>query len=187
MYYTDQADRDIIALGQSGEIFADCGAAYGDTALEFFKLCGGKVYAFEPETEEYQKLIINTKGMDNLIPINAGVGKAKGTGAFNKDSFGMGGRFEEGGDEAVSILALDEALPEYPTFIKMDIQGYEMPALRGAAETIKNAKPKMALCVYHKVTDFFDIPRHVLALRPDYKMYFRHYGNDIGDTVCYFI
>ena len=84
---------------------------------------------------------------------------------------------------------MDEALSgQRVTFIKMDIEGSEMKALKGAEGIIKQQKPKLAICVYHKPEDIWEIPAYILSLRDDYKFYFRHYCYwGIGETVMYAI
>ncbi|WP_425281358.1 FkbM family methyltransferase [Pectobacterium odoriferum] len=69
----------------------------------------------------------------------------------------------------------------------MDIEGYEINALKGAKETILRFHPKLAICAYHKVDDFFTIPELVLSYRNDYKVYMRHYTEGLLETVYYFI
>lgn len=180
-------DNDILHLRQGQEVFLDCGAAFGDTATQFLSLFGGKVYAYEPDDLEYQKLLHTVKGNPDIITVHAGLGDAVCTRRFNNSSFDIGGTFEEGGNQAAQVQTIDLSLSEVPTFIKMDIQGYELNALQGAEETIRQHKPKMAICIYHKTSHFFDIPNYIFSLRPDYKMYVRHYRDDVGDTICYFI
>jgi hypothetical protein len=59
-------------------------------------------------------------------------------------------------------------------FIKMDIEGSEMEALKGAASTIKNRKPCLAISVYHKPEGIVTIPAFLQNLVPEYKFYLRH-------------
>jgi FkbM family methyltransferase len=54
-------------------------------------------------------------------------------------------------------------------FIKMDIEGSERHAAKGAAAIIGRDKPRMALCVYHLADDPIAIPRAVEAIRADYR------------------
>jgi len=56
------------------------------------------------------------------------------------------------------------SLPALPTFIKMDIEGAELAALHGAERVIKQAHPKLAICVYHKIEDIYTIPQYLQSL-----------------------
>lgn len=94
----------------------------------------------------------------------------------------IGGVFE------IQVMDLDTYCREkdiIPTYIKMDIEGAEMEALLGAQGNIKNNKPKLAICLYHKKEDIFAIPLLVHKMNPSYKMYIRHYSNYRTDTLLY--
>jgi hypothetical protein len=56
----------------------------------------------------------------------------------------------------------------------MDIEGSEIEALKGAADTIRTKKPRLAISVYHKPEDIIEIPAFLKELTPDYKFYLRH-------------
>ena len=60
-------------------------------------------------------------------------------------------------------------------------------ALQGAQGHIKNGHPILAIAVYHTVSDFWRIPEYVLSLRPDYRIFLRHYTEGWSETVMYFI
>jgi len=66
---------------------------------------------------------------------------------------------------------------EKVTFIKMDIEGSELEALKGAEKQIRENKPKLAICVYHKEEDLITIPQYILSLNPEYKLYLRYFGS----------
>lgn len=86
----------------------------------------------------------------------------------------------------IETIALDEFIQdERVTFIKMDIEGAELDALRGAVHIIKTQKPKLAISVYHRWDDIFTIPKLILEIRPDYKLYIRHYSLLANETVLY--
>jgi trehalose-6-phosphate synthase len=72
-------------------------------------------------------------------------------------------------------------------FIKMDIEGSEIAALKGAKETIKKYKPKLAICIYHKLTDFYYIPKFIQSLNKHYKFYLEHHSKYLIETVLYCI
>lgn len=71
------------------------------------------------------------------------------------------------------------------TFIKMDIEGAEYQSLLGASEMIKKYKPKLAVCLYHKLEDIIEIPYIILSMNPDYKLAIRHYTTCSWETVLY--
>lgn len=86
----------------------------------------------------------------------------------------------------IETIVLDEFLRgERVTFIKMDIEGAELDALRGASQIIKEQKPKLAISVYHRDDDIVAIPKLLTGLRPDYKLYLRHYSLLLNETVLY--
>lgn len=69
----------------------------------------------------------------------------------------------------------------------MDIEGAELAALQGGAETIKRYKPKLAISIYHKPEDIIEIPIYIKSLVPEYKLYIRHYTNMYAETILYAI
>jgi hypothetical protein len=71
------------------------------------------------------------------------------------------------------------------TFIKMDIEGSELNALKGAEQTIRKYKPKLAICVYHRAKDLITIPQYIKTLVPEYKLYFRAHKYGTYDFVLY--
>jgi hypothetical protein len=55
-------------------------------------------------------------------------------------------------------------------FIKMDIEGAEREALKGAADTLRRCKPHLMLDMYHRSDDEFVLPRVIAAANPAYRM-----------------
>ena len=87
--------------------------------------------------------------------------------------------------EQLDCVALDEVIRESVSLIKMDIEGREMKALAGAKTLITTYKPKLAICIYHKYEDLWEIPEYIHSLVPEYKFYIRHHGPFYTDTVLY--
>lgn len=171
------------------ESFVDCGALDGETSLIFFRKFGSclkKVWLFEPDKGNVQKCrrnFENTK-IDYEI-IEKGVWSSSMQLRFT--SLGNGGAcIDEKGTDYINTITLDEVLENCnPTFIKMDIEGAELEALKGAQKVIKRYQPKLAISVYHKYEDIAQIPQLLLDYYPDYKFYLRHYSLMNSETILY--
>lgn len=97
-----------------------------------------------------------------------------------------GSRVTKGGTETISVRSLDSVLQgKRASFIKMDIEGSELEALKGAEETIRKWRPKLAISMYHKPEDIWELPLYVKKLVPDYRLYLRHHSNAKWDFVLY--
>lgn len=67
----------------------------------------------------------------------------------------------------------------------MDIEGSELPALRGAEETIRKYRPKLAISIYHSLSDFIDVPANLVSLGLDYEYYLDHCSIHSEETVLF--
>ena len=72
-------------------------------------------------------------------------------------------------------------------FIKMDIEGAELPAIRGAKETIKTDRPQLAISIYHSNDDFVNIPQYLANELENYTLRLGHYSYNHCETVLYAI
>lgn len=186
-------EQDIICLSKN-EVFLDCGAYTGDSVDEFFNATGGlfkKVYCFEPDRSNFLKLreVAEEIGPSRVTPVNSGVYETVGEISFNEAGT-LDTQIGNGpGSVTLPVISIDSFIEnrEPATFIKMDIEGAERKALSGARETIGENKPKLAISVYHKATDLWQIPLFIKTLNPLYQLYLRHYTNEVVDTVCYAI
>lgn len=87
---------------------------------------------------------------------------------------------------SISTTRLDTLLKdERVSIIKMDIEGGEYDALNGAAGTIARHKPRLAICLYHKVEDFVRIAELLRQLVPEYKLSLRHQTRSCTDTILF--
>jgi FkbM family methyltransferase len=178
-------DNDIIRFGQD-EVFLDAGGFDGGTAIEFARRAGSykKIICMEPESGNYEVLLKNTASLDRVEAYRLGTWSSKAS--FRFKSSGLASRIcDDEGNETIEVVSIDEMFDEPITFIKMDIEGAEIQTLFGAKNTIKKYKPRMAVCVYHKREDILAIPFFLKSLNSDYKIYLRHYGPGIYETVCY--
>ena len=88
----------------------------------------------------------------------------------------------------VKAVCIDDVLyKEKVSFIKMDIEGSELAALKGCKKIITRNNPKLAICVYHKSEDLIEIPKFILSINPNYKLFLRNYAPSATETVLYAI
>lgn len=170
------------------DVIVDCGAYTGDTLEIFLKKTNNKTagyYAFEPDDKNFEKLKQVAANADNVFPIKKGA-YSKSTTLYFSGTNNSIAKIEATGENKIEVAAIDEELNDKKiTFLKMDIEGAEMDALLGAKKTIREQKPALAICVYHKFNDIFDIPNLIQSFGVDYKYYLRHYTENTCETVFY--
>ena len=182
-------EKGIISYG-ADEVFIDGGCLNYASSKQFLEECPSvkKIYAFEPDHESAKRCkqeANNSKDHEYEI-IEKGLYSANTELHFKGMGNGCSG-ISEDGECIVAVCAIDQEIHEPVSFIKMDIEGAELEALKGAKEAIKRNHPKLAICVYHKPEDIVDIPKFILELDPEYKLYLRHYSDNAGETVLYAI
>lgn len=177
------------------EIFFDCGAYDGDSAKSFIDVCGGNytgIIAFEPDSVNYLKLMEYFDGLNhkNIIALEYGVGSKKDDVKFDEDGSSRSRVIDIENGVLIHIDTIDNIVSEYdlaPTIIKMDIEGMEVEALKGAMETIKKYRPILMVCAYHKKNDLFEIFDLVNSMVDDYCWYFRCHRPMTIEAVYYIV
>ena len=190
------------------EIFVDGGAWQGDTIekitssyLDKFQ----KIYSFEPDGENFavlkdklknytdKNIVLEKKGLFNYTGFVdfISLGSPESYISNNNIISSFSGDIDRGDIKTqvtkLPVVTIDQYFKdkEPPTFIKMDIEGAEISALAGARKTISRHRPKLAICIYHKPNDLWEIPLLIKKMNDRYKIYIRHYSQELGETVCY--
>lgn len=152
------------------EVFVDCGAYIGDTIEEFIRAVDGKykkIYAYEPDEKCYAVADSYIKSNDlNVRLVQKGVGECAS-------------------DGEIVVTSLDEDIEDAITWIKMDIEGYELSALKGARKLIQEYHPKLAICLYHKVQDIYEIPLYLHEIVPEYRFKLSQHFRGHYDFILY--
>ena len=168
-------------IAPEGDItLMDCGAYNGDSILEFFHGFGPalkKVYAYEPDRKSLRELreVLSRIGiLDVSECIAAGVSDRSGRLCFESGS-GKYNRIADHGADTIRMCRIDDTVKEVTgtLCIKMDVEGFEKAAIKGASETIRKYRPYMAVCIYHKLSDILEIPYMIRSVYKDYKFYIR--------------
>lgn len=186
--YAQYFEKDLIKLCEN-EVFIDCGAYDGDTAISFIEALKEQkvgtydsIISFEPDEENFRKMC--ARNIDKHVCLKKGVSDK--TGRMSFDSADASGVITSDGKSFVEIDTIDHVLGDKKaTFIKMDIEGAELDALKGAKHIIQKYKPVLAICIYHKKCDLFEIPEYIGTLVPEYNFYIRAYCDNCNELVLY--
>ena len=181
-------------VAEPGDIVIDAGGCFGDTALYFAQKVGkeGEVHVFEfiPDNiATFKKNIALNEVLEPAIKLVSNpLWSSSGQQVFYLSN-GPGSRVSMNEFEGYTNKTITLSIDDYRNsenlsridFIKMDIEGAELNALKGAEETIKQFKPKLAIALYHSTAEFESIPRYINELNLGYKFYLSHstiYGEE---------
>lgn len=140
---------------KEGDVVFDCGAYVGTYALWASKQVGetGRVFAFEPDPENYDILTENIlrNNVANVIPVNAGLWESTGEVSFES---GQGVASKIGGDgRKIKVYSLEGFCAERGLvevdFVKMDVEGAEVKVIEGSREFIRTHSMNFAIASYH--------------------------------------
>ncbi len=144
---------------KKGDYFLDIGSNIGLFSLYASKIVGesGRVFAFEPALKTYTRLQKNIaiNNLNNITANRLGVSDKKGTLQLNVSENGHDAwnSFAEidssyySGKESVEVVTIDDYLKEFNVdakkikIMKVDVEGWEVQVLKGAADFLKNYSP----------------------------------------------
>ena len=178
-------DLDIIPSCQE-EVFVDLGAFNGDTVEDFIKIYGDnykKIYAYEMTEQSMRELKERVKNYPRIIYEQKAVSDELGMGSIKIHEISTSSNqleLEEIGE--IEVTSLDDDINEKITMIKMDIEGSELKALKGAENHIIKDKPKLLLSVYHGYEELLTLWEYLEKLDLSYHYYLRYYGGPIFPT-----
>jgi FkbM family methyltransferase len=181
--------QDVAAIGER-EVFVDGGAYIGDTLEDYLRRVPAgfaKYYAFEPDGNNFSRLsaMVSKRGLQSVECINAGLWHEAGSMRFAEgDGVSTESRVSDSGGVEIKLDTIDARCGD-ATFIKMDIEGAELDALRGARDTIARNLPKLALCAYHHPAHLWALADYARSLVPEYKIYFRQHRTICTELVMY--
>jgi FkbM family methyltransferase len=179
---------------EPGDTALDLGACFGDTAVAFASAVGenGRVHAFDfmPLHAKIvqQNLEMNPQLAKRVSFHEFGVGAAdsKPTNPAARTAIDPGAQINV---DSAPIRSIDSLVAageiERVDFIKMDIEGAELDALKGGVEALRRFKPKLAISLYHRPEDFVVIPQFLASLGLGYEFYLDHYTIHSEETVLY--
>lgn len=183
--YKHYFDLDLLPFCKN-EVFVDVGAYTGDTVLDYIASYGmsyNKIYCYEITESMVLYMKNNFSNLSNVEIRNLAVAERVGKLYLDANSTSASAnRVKEAGVDAVNAVSLDEDVKEKISMIKMDIEGGEISAIKGAKEHIKNDLPKLFISVYHSNDDIITIPKLIRSYTDKYDFYLRYYGGNLYAT-----
>ncbi len=187
--YSPLDDIKRLLRSQEIEIIIDGGAYKGDFSIEIAKAFpASTIYAFEPQIDSFRLLQSNTQHLTRVRPIRRAIGKDTGraalyinmsplTNSLLGNSASAEYYFKGVNDsvcrEEVDVVALADFMEEYSLsyvdIVKLDLQGYELPALMGLGEQARTVK------LFYLEVSFVQIYKDA-ALFSDIESYLRDKG-----------
>ena len=188
------------------EVFIDGGAYDGETSKEFSRIVNGKykkIYCYEPTVSNYELAVQNLKEMDHVEIVNIGLYskstilrfKDFGSDQWNAvEDFFMGHEWNGPAMDyaivEVPVVSLDDffkdiPVEDWPTIIKLDIEGSEREALLGMRNVICTKHPKLIICAYHKIEDFYELANTIKEICPGYTLKLRHYTDTVLESIIF--
>jgi FkbM family methyltransferase len=159
----------------------DCGAYIGDSALIFADYYPKSIHCFEPNRHNYN-LMLETFKLNHLnnITINQmGVGNSLKNAKITL--MGSGSYITSYKGDKIPMTTIDVYSSDNKLkvgLIKMDIEGFETQAVKGAKNTIEKDQPILLISVYHDAEDFFEVPRLLKTWVPEYQFRFLNLDQD---------
>jgi len=168
----------------------------GSNTREFLKLLSGDgfIYGFDPLYDSLSdRVIFKDSSRVRIYPLALWHHRDKLVFKASKDNpEGSQITAETGGSDEikkVNAISVDEFVKENKIkkidFIKLDVEGAELQILKGAKITLKRDRPQLAVAIYHKKEDLFEIPIFLSRVLKNYKYRIGHYSSTFWDTVLY--
>jgi len=146
-------------------------------------------YLFEPNKKYYQFLKDTYKGNSKIKVFDYALYNTKSSIPFDL-SDELGAQIVDNNskyDYVVNTIPFDDLNLGKVSLIELDIEGSEIEALTGMKKTIQKYRPKLAICVYHKISDYIEIPKLILNINPQYTLFFRQHSCYYEESVLYAI
>jgi len=173
--------------------FVDGGAAAGDTLRRLEARYGPVEYAwlFEPELPSYYEALKALAERPEALVFNMGLDAVASRARYRPElAYDIAGEIEYTLPTTITSyiqgVPLDAVVPGPVGFIKLDIEGMEANALRGARTIIARDRPTLAVCAYHRPDDYWHLMDEVLSIAPDYRVGMRLYADVLEDITLYF-
>lgn len=182
-----------LPIGRAGISVVDCGAFPGDM-LQSIAAAGYSLlnwYAFEPDPANFRHLrdvASQTGGFSSASLFPCGVGDSSGMVRFSDGAADASRAMDAGGEGGVvvPIVRVDDVVhADRIDMVKLDVEGFEAAAIDGMAELLGRHRPRLAVAIYHKPSDLWELAFKIDRMFPGSRYAIRQHGYNGYDTVLY--
>ena len=181
--------------GWNDVIYIDGGAYDGDTLLQFvddFSESLSQGIGIEPDGANYELLRKSVEAAPDRVrkkisTVNAALGAGPGLARFTSGRL-QGSAISEDGNSTVRTISVDSLLEgrrDAKFYVKFDIEGAEHDAIIGSRMLISSRAPVLAISLYHRPRDLWELPELVYGFDVDYQFFLRSHGEDGADLTAY--
>lgn len=173
-----------LTLNKPINMYVDGGAYIGDTYNYLIeRIDVARSYLIEPDPNNFARLTSTVKQAVCLpMALSDKIELVK----FASDS-SESAHIDARGTYNIMTVSLDQLFPNVHnlSFIKLDLEGGEFKAIKGAERLIRNSRPVIAVSIYHKPEDIWEIPLLLSEYCEDYNFYLRQHNFNSFDSVLY--
>jgi len=181
---------------RNGEVVLDCGACVGEISTIFAMHVGktGQVHLFDPIPAHVafcnQQKILNPDLASRMHVVPMAVGATSNHKEPLSASYSIEIQPNAITDSSFPFISIDDYVHEHNIqvdVIKMDIEGGEYDALKGAENTLRKFQPRLMISAYHRPNDLWVLRELIQQINPNYKFYFGHHTPVQWESVLYAI
>lgn len=166
------------------DIVVDCGAAEGLFSFLISQRCK-KVYLIEPLPDFIRCLKKTFRTHDNVMILPVAISDIETIANISVN--GISSNLIINGDGLdCKVTTLDKLFFELGipvSYIKIDLEGYDYKAIKGAEKLIKKNKPKIAITTYHNLEHALQIQNYLKSIVPEYNILFKGIFQGTGSPV----
>lgn len=169
----------------------DCGAYDGDVERDALRRGFGlnSLVAFEPDPINFARLIAWVEGnrheIGSAVTLPLATGDSNGILSF-ASGLSTSSHLSEEGEQQVACVRLDDVLSNHPAnYLKLDVEGAESATLQGATALIRRCRPALAVSIYHRPNDLFELIEEIDQIAPGYQLHLRLHAFAGVDSVLY--
>lgn len=182
-----------LPIGSAAINLVDCGAFPGDMpgAVAAAGLVLETWYAFEPDPINFRHLcnVAAAGGFTSGSLFPCGVGNTTGLARFAEGAADASRAMDESDVSTgmvVPIVRVDDVVHAHRIdMVKLDIEGFEAEAIDGMAGLLAQHRPRLAIAIYHKPADLWNLAFKIDAMFPGSRYAIRQHGYNGYDTVLY--